>query len=121
MGGYNTVVLSPLDAHKDHELVIISEDMGNDFVNAVALVYETYKTKLGVFCFSSSYALPLTEEQRKNEKYNSLPVMVKFGSRGNCQSVLSDVSSLELYALYNVNTNPYSTISAFHETLTKKL
>ena len=36
---------------------------------------------------------------------------VRVGSRGACDSPVSDVSSLELYCIYSVNSDPVTTIT----------
>ena len=117
--GKNTVVMSPLDAFKDHELVVISEAVDQEFIDAVDLVIKTYQNELNIFCFTSVYVLPVMEEDKDTQNLNSLPVIVKFGSQGNCQSLCSGTISLELYGMYNINTDPYTTISAFKDAFFK--
>jgi hypothetical protein len=107
------VVISPLDARKDHEFVIVSPRPNADYVNAFHTVYRTYLDQLGVFCWSSASAWP----PRMEDPRHALPVVTRIGSRGNCQAMMSDVSSLELYMFDNINTNPYATIKAFERTL----
>ena len=51
----------------------------------------------------------------------SLPFLARFGSRGNCDSMVSDASAFEIYAFYNVNTDPYKTISAVRERVMRKI
>ena len=46
-------------------------------------------------------------------------MFARVGSRGNCQSVESDVSSLELYLINHLSTDPYVTISALKRILKK--
>ena len=98
-------VLTPLDAHKDHEFIVIAPNL-ESFAEAFFKVYKTYLSELGVYCWSSGFAFPSLDRSE------SIPYVAKIGSRGDCQSRYSDVSSLELYILYNVNTNPYQTIEA---------
>ncbi len=47
----------------------------------------------------------------------SLPWLARFGSRGNCGSMMSDVSAFELYTVYNVNSDPWATIQAVKDQL----
>ena len=42
---------------------------------------------------------------------------VRVGSRGACDSPVSDVSSLELYCIYSVNSDPVTTITNFQRVL----
>ncbi len=42
--------------------------------------------------------------------------MSRIGSRGDCQSMVSDVSSLELYLMNSVNSDPFLTVAAFNST-----
>ena len=58
--------------------------------------------ELGVFCWSSGFAFPSLSSSISSLNAS----LVRIGSRGNCQSKVSDVSSLELYLFNNVNTNP---------------
>ena len=44
---------------------------------------------------------------------------MKMGSRGNCQTMTSDVGAIELYSLYNVNSNPLATMKAFKKVMSK--
>ena len=42
---------------------------------------------------------------------------VRVGSRGACDSPVSDVSSLELYYIYSVNSDPVTTITNLQRVL----
>ena len=41
------------------------------------------------------------------------------GSRGTCDSQISDVSSLELYGVYSVNVEPVTTINLLRQVLSR--
>lgn len=41
----------------------------------------------------------------------SAVLCVRVGSRGACDSPVADVSSLELYSIYSVNSDPVTTIT----------
>lgn len=104
-------IMASLEAHKDHEVLIVGPDFGPDFVEAFHTVYLTFRDILGIYCFSSALVgPPLGSFPGQN-----LPAILKMGSRGNCQSSVNDVSSLELYMMYNVNTDPYQTIRAVRQ------
>ena len=108
------VILSPLDAHKDHELFIIAEEADDDWISAYYIAIQTLLFQLRIPCWSSGMAWPPVKDIKTNQ---GLPAVAKIGTRGNCQSMMSDVSSFELYMYYNVNTNPYATIRAVKEAL----
>lgn len=109
----NTVILVPLDAHKDNEFLIISKNLDVGFKKAFHLVYRTYLDHLNVFCWSCGIVWPSMSVQSKE---GGLPLMARIGGRGNCQSLMSDVSSLELYVMFNVNSNPFKAMQALQKT-----
>ena len=41
----------------------------------------------------------------------AVPAVLRVGSRGACDSQISDVSSLELYGVFSVNVEPLTTIN----------
>eukprot|EP00094_Tigriopus_californicus_P010730 TCALIF_10349-PA protein Name:"Protein of unknown function" AED:0.08 eAED:0.05 QI:109/1/0.5/1/1/1/4/0/419 len=105
-------MIASMDAHKDHEILIVGPNFGPDFVEAFHTVYLAFRDVLGIYCFSSALVGPPLVASTESA---SLPAMLKIGARGNCQSSVNDVSSLELYMLYNVNTDPYQTIRAVRQ------
>ena len=52
-----------LISKKDHEVMVVGKELGQDMVELVAAVVETYHSLLGVFCHSVSLALPPMKPQ----------------------------------------------------------
>ena len=98
--------LVPLTSHKDHEVMIVSREVGPDFLFLFSRVMEMYNEKLGVYCRSLGMMWP-----RLTNSQPALPAVLRVGSRGACDSQISDVSSLELYGVFSVNVEPLTTIN----------
>jgi hypothetical protein len=125
---------------QDHELLVLSDSSDlSEFSLAVNSVYSAFTKDLEVYCWSSVFALPPLDERGKikfvaelffvfvsscsysADPSTSLPYLARLGSRGNCGSMMSDASAFEIYAFYNVNTDPYKTISAVRERVMRKI
>ena len=50
-----------------------------------------------------------------------LPYFTRIGSRGNCAAAMSNSSAFDLYSIYNVNADPFATISAVRQALLSNL
>jgi hypothetical protein len=55
-------------------------------------VIQTYYHSLSIYCFSTGIAFPPAEPLASRS-----PAVIRIGTRGDCSSVHSDISSLELY------------------------
>ena len=133
-----TGILVPIDAQKEHEFVILGTSNLTDWIRAMYLVYRTYVEELSVYCFSSGMAWPTfvvsrsdietatnnhlnsspSGEKHNDEEHDSL-MFARMGGRGNCQAVESDVSSLELYTINHLSSDPYITFKALRNTIDK--
>ncbi len=64
--GDGTVILAPLDGRKDNELMVLSSgdevDL-DEFSSALHTVYATYTKRLGIYCWSSAFAMKPLDEQ----------------------------------------------------------
>ena len=162
-------MISPLDARKDHELMVIGGiDNLEQWVKAVHAVFRFVRTaelELGVCVLLIIFfagggivsvvpgLMSMIWECSVGARPTSFPAWIartacrqlpgtdffgsftnsinsfcqrvvrilymylsRIGSRGDCQSMVSDVSSLELYLMNNVNTNPFRTVGAFNST-----
>ena len=138
---YHTAsIIVPIDSQKEHEFVIVGTTSLRDWIRAFYLIYRTYVEELKVYCFSSGMAWPtsiLTEHiqtlsnmkrnnrktPRKNRSASSFDdgnlMFARIGGRGNCESIESDVSALELYAINHLSSDPFTTIRALKKTILK--
>jgi hypothetical protein len=108
----SAIAIAPLTSKKDHEIIILSNSPTAEVFQLLFYVIKTFNEKLNIYCFSCGIGLP------DIEKFDPLhPVIIRIGTRGDCNSVRSDISSLELYSVNNVNADPYAMISHLRETL----
>ena len=98
--------LVPLTSHKDHEIMIVSREVGPDFLFLFSRVMQMYNEKLAVYCRSLGMMWP-----RLTGSQPAVPAVLRVGSRGACDSQVSDTSSLELYGVFSVNVEPLTTIN----------
>ena len=117
----STSIIVPLDAQKDHEFIDIGTTSLRDWVRLLYLVHRTYIEELNIYCLSTGMAWPssiVTDviEKRIHLKSTGSLMFAKIGSRGDCQSVDNDVSSLELYAINSLSSDLYNTMNAFRRT-----
>ncbi|CAL8144873.1 unnamed protein product [Orchesella dallaii] len=106
------IALVPIVARKDHEFMILSTNLNEDVVSLIYNVMQAYLHKLGVYCFSSGAVYP---KVGGGEGDTGMPVIFRIGSRGTCTSVGSDVSSLELYTINNINSDLAKTYNGLVE------
>ena len=129
---YHTAsIIVPLDSQKDNEFVISGTSSLRDWTRLMYLVHRTYIEELKVYCFStgmawptsilldipSSYVIP-KERSKSLDNVGSL-MFAKIGGRVNCQSIENDVSSLELYVINHLSTDPYRTVRALKKIIRK--
>ncbi|CAG7834303.1 unnamed protein product [Allacma fusca] len=107
----DAIAVVPITARKDHEYMIISQSLNTDVVVLLWRILQTYRNELGIYCFSSAASLP-----PRSSVQGALPFIYRIGSRGDCTSLRSDVSSLELYTMNNINSNLAETLKFLQKT-----
>lgn len=90
---------------REHEIIIFSSYPGTDLFRLFYYVIQTYYHKLERMCFSTGLAFPVLCSRGKS---GSLPAIIRIGTRGQCNSLTSDVSSLELYVVCNILICPFA-------------
>ncbi|OXA59155.1 hypothetical protein Fcan01_04224 [Folsomia candida] len=116
----DAVAMVPLFSRKDHEYMILAPQVDDTFATLIYTILEGYKNNLGVYCFSAGGAYPFLGDQTRNlDAYlqPGLPAIFRSGSRGLCTSVSSDVSSLELYTVNNINSDISVTLNALKKSI----
>ena len=73
---------------------------------------------LGVYCRSLGMSWPPLSPNTSSSTLEGSTIL-RIGSRGDCSSVASDVSALELYSFYVINVNPLHTIKSLKQTVAK--
>ena len=125
---HSASIIVPIDSQKDNEFVIIGKTNLSDWIRAMYFIHRTYIEELKVYCFSSAMAWPtfiLSEDRNPLNTWSTSSsddgnlMFTRIGGRGNCQSVESDVSSLELYAINHLSSDPFITFQALKNTITK--
>ena len=107
----DVVVMAPLNSHKEYELMVISPVVYETFTQVYANIMKVYNDQLGLYCRSMAMSWPSLGTTGGNE--DKMPAVLRVGSRGACDSSINDVSSLELYSVYSVSVDPYTTINMF--------
>lgn len=100
--------------------MILAPQVDDTFATLIYTILEGYKNNLGVYCFSAGGAYPFLGDQTRNlDAYlqPGLPAIFRSGSRGLCTSVSSDVSSLELYTVNNINSDISVTLNALKKSI----
>ncbi|XP_071438721.1 uncharacterized protein [Hetaerina americana] len=108
------IAITSLTSRKDNEVILLSDEPSLDLFRLLYYVVQTYYQKFKLYCHSSGMAFPVLGERRDR----SLPALIRIATRGDCGSVRSDISSLELYTAYNVNVDVYKVISNISDTVT---
>ena len=107
----DVVVMAPLTSHKEYELMVISPTVDDTFTQVYANIMKVYNEDLSLYCRSMAMSWPSLDTS--GGKVDTLPAILRMGSRGACDSGINDVSSLELYSVYSVSVDPYTTINMF--------
>ena len=128
----SAMIITPIDATKENEFIIVGSTSLSDWIRALFLIHRTYIEELKVYCFSSGMAWPssiITNDKINLNDMNmdKLPssyvegnlMFARIAGRGNCQSIENDISSLELYTINHLSSDPYKTIHALNATLIK--
>ncbi|PSN58498.1 hypothetical protein C0J52_00771 [Blattella germanica] len=112
----DAIAVSPLTPVREHEVMIFSNQPSTDLFRLYYYVIQAYYQKVRRMCFSTGIAFPT---MCPGNNKDSLPAMVRIGTRGQCNSYTNDVSSLELYLMQNVHMDPYVIIKYLQTTVDK--
>ncbi|CAF3471711.1 unnamed protein product [Rotaria sp. Silwood1] len=93
-----------ITSHKEYDIIVLAENFDERFIKVIYQVIQGYFNKLKQFSFSSCiYLPPLSPNQ---DDSGLTPVYYRIVPRGQISSLLSEVSSLDLLSIYNVNKLP---------------
>ena len=117
----NSSILVPLTSRKDHEFLVVYRGHSPYVLgNILHTIIKTYTEHLSVLCWNMGVAWPpihtqpgggsIWEPRPPQAKELTRPILLRIGSRGDCTSLRSDVSTRELYIFYGLNVDPYSSI-----------
>ncbi|XP_046406143.1 uncharacterized protein LOC124171040 [Ischnura elegans] len=109
----DAIALTSLTSRKDNEVMLISDEPSLDLFRLLYYVIQTYYQRYKIYCHSSGMAFPAFGDMHDS----SLPALIRISTRGDCSNVRSDISSLELYTVYNVNADLYEVISNISATV----
>ncbi|CAF1092813.1 unnamed protein product [Adineta ricciae] len=97
-------VFTPITSRKEYDIVVLAENFDERLIEVIYTILQGYFIKLKQYSFSSClYLQPLSS---KTDDQGSTPVYFRIIPRGQASSLLSEVSSLDLLSIYNVNTLP---------------
>lgn len=85
-------------------MILLAENFDERVVEAIYQILQGYFLKLGQYSFSSCLYLPALSSNVDDRGLT--PVYFRIIPRGQASSLLSEVSSLDLLSIYNVNKLP---------------
>ncbi|CAF4196508.1 unnamed protein product, partial [Rotaria socialis] len=97
-------VLVPITSRKEYDIIVLAENFDERFIKVIYQIVQGYFNKLKQYSFSSClYLPPLSPNQ---DDSGLTPIYYRIIPRGQVSSLLSEVSSLDLLSIYNVNKLP---------------
>ncbi|CAF0927047.1 unnamed protein product [Rotaria sordida] len=97
-------VLIPITSRKEYDIIVLAENFDERFIKVIYQIIQGYFNKLKQFSFSSClYLPPLSPNQ---DDSGLTPVYYRIIPRGQISSLLSEISSLDLLSIHNVNKLP---------------
>ncbi|XP_023336936.1 uncharacterized protein LOC111707970 [Eurytemora carolleeae] len=93
-----TVVFTPLDSHRDREVMVVGDRVDATFIKLFYAAIKLHQAQ-GNFCLSVGMSWP-------SLLGSSYPAVARIGYRGDCTVQYSDMSSVDVYAFYSINSNP---------------
>ncbi|KAF0298915.1 hypothetical protein FJT64_003751 [Amphibalanus amphitrite] len=106
------VAFAAVDPVLDAEIWVVSAEPDADFTRLYALAVATVERRLGRLCHSSSLALPALAEPA-----GRLPALARLVPRGDCTSVRTDFSAIEMFALSAIALDPYEVVRELRYTI----
>jgi len=97
-------VIVPITSRKEYDLIVLAENFDERVIRVIYQILQGYFNKLKQFSFSSCLYLPPLSPNEGDRGVT--PVYFRIIPRGQVSSLLSEVSSLDLLSIYNVNKLP---------------
>ncbi|KAL3852112.1 hypothetical protein ACJMK2_015795 [Sinanodonta woodiana] len=111
------IAFANLVPKKENEIVVISEEPNEDFSKLLYFVLRAFIDDMQLLCFSSGVAYPSLDSGKDEDR---IPVFARLVTRGAVAEIRSDVSSLELFAATNANTDPFEVIRVIQKSVEKR-
>ncbi|UJR07775.1 hypothetical protein I4U23_012058 [Adineta vaga] len=97
-------IFTPITSRKEYDIIVFGENFDERFIEVIYNILQGYFNKLKQYSFSSClYLQPLSPTV---DDRGLTPVYFRIIPRGQASSLLSEVSSLDLLSIYNVNKLP---------------
>jgi len=97
-------VIVPITSRKEFDLIVLAENFDERVVEVIYQILQGYFHRLKQFSFSSCLYLPSLSSTMDDRGVT--PVFYRIIPRGQASSLLSEVSSLDLLSIANVNKIP---------------
>ncbi|CAF1220692.1 unnamed protein product [Adineta steineri] len=97
-------ILVPITSRKEYDIIVLAENFDERFIEVIYQILQGYFNKLKQYSFSSCLYLPPLSPNKDDSGLT--PVYFRIIPRGQPSSLLSEVSSLDLFSIYNVNKLP---------------
>ncbi|KAK3600632.1 hypothetical protein CHS0354_031545 [Potamilus streckersoni] len=111
------IAFANLVPKKENEIVVISQEPNEDFYKLLYFVLRAFIDDMEKLCFSSGVAYPNLGSEKIEDR---IPVFARLVTRGAVAEIRSDVSSLELFAATNANTDPFEVIRVIRKSVEKR-
>ncbi len=109
----NARVLAYLTPIKEKETLLISDDLDDDFIEAVYKTLRCFVQRLGVRSFNLALYWPPIDHVE--EDWSGFPAIVRIVDRGDPNNKTADVGAMELYASSVVASDPFRVAEALQE------
>jgi len=97
-------ILVPITSRKEYDLIVLAENFDERVIHVIYQILQGYFNKLKQYSFSSCLYLPPLSPIEDDKGLT--PVYYRIIPRGQVSSLLSEVSSLDLLSIHNVNKLP---------------
>ncbi|XP_077988391.1 uncharacterized protein LOC144442865 [Glandiceps talaboti] len=114
----NATAMAYLTPKKDYEVIIMDKTASTDFFRLLYYTIKAFMDDLQLFAWSFAMFLPKLEPYVSPD-YDDIPAIVRIISRGQANSPRNDISAMELFAVSNVNIDPFSVIGHVERSVAK--
>ncbi|XP_018027327.1 uncharacterized protein LOC108682635 [Hyalella azteca] len=104
----DATALAMLSGKGDLEVMVLSEEPGNDLYSLMYFVTKAYHDSFEQYC----YSLVMSWHGDKKSNVGVMPAMARIMSRGDCSSPRADYSSFEIYQAVYRQHDPWEVINA---------
>ncbi|KAF6040579.1 hypothetical protein EB796_001119 [Bugula neritina] len=120
----SAVAIATLTPKKENEVVVMAKEMNKDYLQLLYAVLRTFLDDKKLYSFTMAMALPPLADTAKGMFYtpsNAIPAFTRIISRGRLSELRSDISALEMFTFFNVNSDPFALIKEIESSVHVRL